>query len=118
VARIKPVKGLFQQLPPAINTFDLVLSVHGFPEYAYDHDKLSLKEGGEPHLDKETMRTAITLIAPGGEARFFPTFATELKIVEAIQKEFPGEFTLEMPGSHPSLMIIKKLAASLEEENY
>lgn len=95
---IWPVKAYFQALPPMDQTFDLVVSVYGFPLYAYDAEDTKLVQNVDAEL-RERFSALIDLLKPGGEARLTPVIPREFVALAKLQEEQPGVFEFE---SEPS----------------
>lgn len=112
-----PVRGYFEELPPAHKTFDMVLSVAGFPWYAYTR-WVSTMSGGDERMQAELMERYAALIdtlAPGAQARLMPVEEHEAQALERLARLHPGLFTYTrvyapFEGELDDLLIITKLS--------
>lgn len=102
---IKPVKGLFQELPPAYSSFDYIVSSFGFPMYLSDLTPQD-SESAYRAEHKVHFQNLIDLLSPGGEARLIPVYQEHRRILHELQTEHPGSFDVEFTTMGDSTLAI------------
>lgn len=82
--QVWPVMGYFHEMPPAQGSFDLVISVYGFPAYM---DAAEIKPG---------YNAIIEALAPEGRGIFIPAYDSDREDLQQLSEERGGDFAFSM----------------------
>lgn len=124
---IQPVRGLFQALPPADNTFDCIYSVHAFPRGVDAVSKDIFAKLSDPKEEKridikdlkERFSAVISLLTPGGEFRCYPILGNMQEALQKLPKNVLAQIAIETKRTkdnwYDDILIIRKLNAPTAE---